>query len=61
MCHECKGKGWRWVGVMDNAIREECDLCTGTGRNGSLLLLGICTLAAWAAVLGLIWWVTQIA
>jgi hypothetical protein len=64
MCNECKGKGWKWIGLSDNAVREECEPCAGTGVQGSTGLLGICTLAAWVVVLGLVWfsttYVTQI-
>ena len=56
MCHECKGRGYVWVGApMGEAMREECDPCAGTGKGGSLVLTGTCALAAWALALGAIW------
>ena len=55
MCHECKGRGWRWAGVLDNADRVECEPCAGTGVERSYLWLPICALASWALALGAIW------
>jgi len=51
-CEECQGKGWRWIGAgQGEAERDLCHQCQGTGMSGSLRLLGICALLAWALVL----------
>jgi hypothetical protein len=60
-CPTCRGRGWQWVGVVDNATREACMRCMGVGAgqvNWEVVRLLIYTLAAWGAVLGLIWWST---
>ena len=31
-CPYCRGRGWAWVGVASNAIREECEPCGGKGH-----------------------------
>jgi hypothetical protein len=57
-CPFCSGRGWQWVGQVDNATREGCEPCAGVGRgrvNWPLILLLTYTLALWALVLGLIW------
>ena len=59
-CPICQGKGWRWTGAIDNAYREECELCGGKGRgvvNWGPVWGALATLAAWALVCGTLWWV----
>ena len=31
-CCYCGGRGWTWVGVASNAVREPCGPCDGRGR-----------------------------
>ena len=31
-CCYCGGRGWVWVGIASNAIREPCGPCDGRGR-----------------------------
>lgn len=63
-CPTCRGRGWRWVGVADNAEPEVCEPCQGAGvgeMSWLPILMLTCTLAGWAVALGFIWWaVTQI-
>ena len=60
-CPVCDGRKWQWVGVPDNAIREECELCEGKGVgtvNWWTVLAWMGIMAGWALVLGLIWYAT---
>lgn len=61
ICPMCGGKGYHWVGLVDEAHREVCEPCQGTGRGRvqwAMIPMLIYTLAAWALVLGVIWWST---
>jgi len=31
-CCYCAGRGWSWVGIASNAVREPCYPCDGQGR-----------------------------
>lgn len=46
-CPWCGGRGWEWVGVGGNAVREECEPCRGTG-------LGSINWGAWAGLLAIL-------
>ena len=62
-CPICEGRGWRWVGQVDNAVREMCDFCLGKGRGGFnwlLIAMVTFTLAGWGVTFGFIYWALTI-
>lgn len=32
MCRTCEGRGWHWVGEINNAHKEACERCGGKGK-----------------------------
>lgn len=59
-CPFCHGRGWTWVGDLDNAFRDECEPCAGRGHGRVRLpMLAIPWLLSgvlWGLVCGAVSW-----
>mgnify|MGYP001610752684 CR=1 FL=1 len=54
-CPRCSGRGWTWVGSIDNAEREECAICQGKGKE-KIAMYKIVWLMLWLAMMGVMGW-----
>lgn len=63
-CWNCDGKGWFWVGSVDNAERVQCDMCQAKRKSwlrlnwdgvvGLGLVLASAVVSMWLIVYALI-------
>ena len=63
-CCYCAGRGWSWVGIASNAVREPCYPCDGQGRlpvNWHGVTGVLIVLFSAALILGVLTWGVRVA